>query len=49
MTENCLGLLNNCYPVRTTIRVDKDWGLKQIEADPSQSGWNVHTTEFILD
>ena len=37
------------FPVRTTIRVDKDWGLKQIEADSSQSGLSVHTTEFNLD
>ena len=35
--------------VHTTIRVDKDWGLKQIEADSFQSELSVHTTECNLD
>ena len=37
------------YPVHTTIRVGKDWGLKQIETDSSQSELSVHTTDFNLD
>ena len=37
------------HPVHSTIRVDKDQGLKQIEADSFQSKLSVHTTEFNLD
>ena len=35
--------------VHTTIQVDKDWGLTQIEGDSSQSQLSVHTTECNLD
>ena len=37
------------YTVHTTMKVEKDLGLKQFESDSSQSGLSVHTTEFILD
>ena len=37
------------HPVHTTIRVDKDWGLNQIDEDSSQSRLSVHTTESNLD
>ena len=39
----------NIHPVHTTFLVDKDWGLKQTEADSSQTVLSFHTTEFNLD
>ena len=36
------------YSVYTSVHVDKEWGLKQIETDSSQSELSVHTTEFNL-